>query len=352
MQQPDKKGYVYILVNPTFSGYVKVGRTTREPEARARELSSTSGVPAPFAVAWDAFVTDCAHVERIIHQRLAHTRSRTDREFFVISLKEAISIISKIVEPYSCESIELVREDSLGFPLCKTQSNCKVIDKTFSEINTDFIRNVSANTADIQYRDALEQAVSQIREEYLYDERFHSVRCEAEANARKLLSANIGNMTPATIRSFLDFMNTENINGKTDFTRFGRHFTNIIASQICSCPTHFNEYIGALWNADVSNIYVNFAKFIKNNPIKGAGTILPTFVLYLRIPSDFAIYTKNLVDNLAKALSSDIITRKKLCDSYSYYNHIVNECLVNPFGFKSHEVDFVLSKLPRYMALN
>lgn len=100
----DNKGYVYILVNPAFPGFVKVGKTTKEPEIRARELSFGSGVPAPYAVAWDALVNDCHYVEKLIHKQLDHTRSRKDREFFVIPLKHAISIVSKIVVPFTCET--------------------------------------------------------------------------------------------------------------------------------------------------------------------------------------------------------------------------------------------------------
>ena len=99
----NKRGYVYILVNPAFPGFLKIGKTTKEPETRARELSSGSGVPAPYAVAWDAFVSDCGHVERLIHRQLAHARSRNDREFFAVPLKNAISLVSSIVGPFSCE---------------------------------------------------------------------------------------------------------------------------------------------------------------------------------------------------------------------------------------------------------
>ena len=113
MELGDKKGYVYILVNPAFTGFVKVGKTTKEPESRARELSMGSGVPAPYAVAWDAFVTDCEHVERLIHQQLADTRARNDREFFAIPLKKAISIASNIAGPFSCEIGEPFAHDAL-----------------------------------------------------------------------------------------------------------------------------------------------------------------------------------------------------------------------------------------------
>lgn len=97
------EGHVYILVNPAFTGYVKIGRTTKDPETRARELSSFTGVPAPYAVAWDAFVSDCHNVERLAHRRLAHARVRNDREFFAIPLREAVSLLAEIVAPYLLE---------------------------------------------------------------------------------------------------------------------------------------------------------------------------------------------------------------------------------------------------------
>ena len=97
---PPGAGYVYILVNPAFPRYVKIGKTTKDPETRARELSSGTGIPAPYGVAWDAFVSNCHEVERLIHKRLAHARARNDREFFAISLREAVSVLSEIVSPF------------------------------------------------------------------------------------------------------------------------------------------------------------------------------------------------------------------------------------------------------------
>lgn len=114
-ESSEKRGFVYILINPAFAGFVKVGKTTKEPEVRARELSAGSGVPAPYAVAWDALVTDCDRVEKLIHQQLAHVRSRNDREFFAIPLKNAITIASSIVAPFTCVGDEAVTCNRIMF---------------------------------------------------------------------------------------------------------------------------------------------------------------------------------------------------------------------------------------------
>jgi T5orf172 domain len=45
-------GYIYALINPSLEGLVKVGKTTTNPEKRANELSSVTGVPMQFIVAY------------------------------------------------------------------------------------------------------------------------------------------------------------------------------------------------------------------------------------------------------------------------------------------------------------
>lgn len=85
-------GFVYILINPSLSGLVKIGKTTRNSEERAKELSDATGVPTPFIVAFDEQFEDCDFAERFIHTLLQQKgyRIAENREFFNIPLKEAI----------------------------------------------------------------------------------------------------------------------------------------------------------------------------------------------------------------------------------------------------------------------
>jgi hypothetical protein len=41
-------GYVYVLINTEYDGFVKVGKTTRPPVERAEELSRSSGLHLTF----------------------------------------------------------------------------------------------------------------------------------------------------------------------------------------------------------------------------------------------------------------------------------------------------------------
>ena len=83
------KGYVYVMSNPCMPGVLKIGKTTREPESRAGELYQT-GVPAPFKVEHSAFSPDCSELERTVHSALADRRVNVAREFFCVTVDDAV----------------------------------------------------------------------------------------------------------------------------------------------------------------------------------------------------------------------------------------------------------------------
>jgi hypothetical protein len=92
MREP---GHIYILVNPSMEGLVKVGKTTREPEARAKELSQATGVATPFYVAYSIVVGDCHSAEEYVHAVLEYNgfKRSPNREFFQIPLRTAIEVL-------------------------------------------------------------------------------------------------------------------------------------------------------------------------------------------------------------------------------------------------------------------
>ncbi len=89
------KGYIYVLINPSMKGIIKIGKTIRSSEKRAGELSNHTGVALNFYVAFEEFVSDCDVAEKIIHLVLQNYRVNPSREFFKIPLKKAIETISK-----------------------------------------------------------------------------------------------------------------------------------------------------------------------------------------------------------------------------------------------------------------
>ncbi len=93
------KGWIYILISPGLQkDLLKIGRTTQSPEGRAKELSSSTGVPAEFHVAYDVYVLDCLKAEKLIHEKLHNHRYVNNKEFFKISLKQAIRTVQEIAD--------------------------------------------------------------------------------------------------------------------------------------------------------------------------------------------------------------------------------------------------------------
>jgi hypothetical protein len=63
-------GYVYILSNPDLNGLLKVGMTSKRPEIRACELSSTTGVSSRYEIEYYGRVGDRFLAEKAAHSRL------------------------------------------------------------------------------------------------------------------------------------------------------------------------------------------------------------------------------------------------------------------------------------------
>jgi hypothetical protein len=95
-----RKGWVYVLTNPAFPGLVKIGCTSRTPEERARELSSATGVPARYVVAWACPVSDWQAVEARTHGKLHACRPNGHREFFRCSVEEARREVERAARAY------------------------------------------------------------------------------------------------------------------------------------------------------------------------------------------------------------------------------------------------------------
>ncbi|MEP6269603.1 MAG: GIY-YIG nuclease family protein [Paracoccaceae bacterium] len=82
---------VYVLTNPAFENYVKVGKTTNL-EQRLRQRDNTS-VPLPFRCVYAVEVEGDAQVERLVHQAFADHRTRSTREFFEVDPQRVIAAL-------------------------------------------------------------------------------------------------------------------------------------------------------------------------------------------------------------------------------------------------------------------
>lgn len=92
-----KEGSVYVLVSSEKPNLVKIGMTYRNPEERAKELSSSTGVSMPYIVAYKVETPNPKRVEKKVHSRLSQKRVNPDREFFRVETNEAIRVIEEVV---------------------------------------------------------------------------------------------------------------------------------------------------------------------------------------------------------------------------------------------------------------
>lgn len=105
MKVPDDfevNGFIYILSNDCMPGLYKIGMTKNCPDARAKEISSSTGVPQPFKVLAAFHSKNPAKDEKLIHEAWSGFRVSPNREFFRMDktqLEDSVEEIRSIVGP-------------------------------------------------------------------------------------------------------------------------------------------------------------------------------------------------------------------------------------------------------------
>ncbi|SRR6266496_1687782 len=100
-------GFVYALINVSSLGLVKVGKTSKDPQERANELSRATGIPTPFVVAFKRLFRDATIAESFVHTFLEAKgyRIAPNREFFSASLEDVVEAILQAPGAVSSSSV-------------------------------------------------------------------------------------------------------------------------------------------------------------------------------------------------------------------------------------------------------
>ena len=88
-------GTIYIASNSSMPGLLKIGMTTRKVEERLSELSSATGVPAPFILEGCFLSDDPEKDETTIHSKLISYKI-PGKEFFKIKLEKVIQYCEEV----------------------------------------------------------------------------------------------------------------------------------------------------------------------------------------------------------------------------------------------------------------
>ena len=97
-------GRVYVLSNPAMPGLLKIGYTMNTVEGRVKELSLATGVPTTFCIEYQLECRDPAALEAYAHSFFQNQRYNGNREFFSISINDAIEVLRQ-------NAIELMAEE-------------------------------------------------------------------------------------------------------------------------------------------------------------------------------------------------------------------------------------------------
>lgn len=84
------------MTNPHMPGLFKVGRTQDDPEIRAKGLSGSTGIPAPFEVFEAVPTPDMIGHEKVAHKILHPYRVNPSREFFSAPVDEVRNMMQHL----------------------------------------------------------------------------------------------------------------------------------------------------------------------------------------------------------------------------------------------------------------
>ena len=93
--------YVYVLSNENMPGLLKIGYTKKHPEARAKQISRSTGVAGQYRVEFALRCHDGIGLEQEVHKELGHCRIDSQKEHFQITLEEAQNKIEEIAIRYT-----------------------------------------------------------------------------------------------------------------------------------------------------------------------------------------------------------------------------------------------------------
>ena len=94
------KEFIYVLSNPSFPGLLKIGYTRKDIGIRIKDLSKATGVPTPFKLEYMFRCNNGLELESEIHKHLKEFIPNNYREFFEITLLQAIEAVKFIGNNY------------------------------------------------------------------------------------------------------------------------------------------------------------------------------------------------------------------------------------------------------------
>jgi hypothetical protein len=181
--------------------------------------------------------------------------------------------------------------------------------------------------------------------------RFLAERVSAESSARRLLESFVGRFRESDAGRFFDWCNTElritgydplSVPPEPTLTRFRLSFVGRNRNLMLRDLRLLNHWLEALWRDGHRDPHGGLERFWSSGKVPGAGTGLPTMILYLRDPNRHVIWLPTLSQAVAH-LSGRRAAPRRTWQEYVEYLNAVDELIRKPFGAEPQEVDYLLS---------
>lgn len=178
-----------------------------------------------------------------------------------------------------------------------------------------------------------------------FGERFVPSRVEAEREATALLNARAGEMTREDAFRLGELFNRHEKSGRVRQDRFSPGFAGATMQKVTEDLERFNLVVADLWTAPVDAALTRLGElYTDRSLLPGAGSSLPSMLLYLRDPEQFAVCINATMNGLAAAYGG----RYKASDRQSYgaFYAAVRDWR-GRYGIAPQEADAVLTALWR-----
>jgi MoxR-like ATPase/uncharacterized protein (DUF2461 family) len=136
-----------------------------------------------------------------------------------------------------------------------------------------------------------------------FGDRFVASRVEAEQAAAELLNQRAGDLGPAEAMRLGQLFNTHELGGQTRLDRFLPGFAGASMQKVTQDLERFNEVVADLWTAPEDTALESLGRiYADRSVLPGAGSSLPSMLLYLRDPDRFGVCLNATMRGLAEAL--------------------------------------------------
>lgn len=179
-----------------------------------------------------------------------------------------------------------------------------------------------------------------------FGERFVDGRAEAEHSAVDLLQRRAGDMDSAEATRLGQLFNTHEKAGRVRQDRFSPAFAGATMQKVTQELDRFNEVVADLWTAPVETALDTLGRiFGDRSVLPGAGSSLPSMLLYLRDPEMFGVCINATMRGLAAALDCQPFKADTRAD-YERFCAALRDWRVRN-GVAPQEADAVLTALWR-----